>query len=154
MASRRPGRVNRTPWAVLLVASVVVTGVGVHRVLDGPRYPASTVGLLDPDAAERQIRRRRTRYHVRYSFTVDGRTYRGSDTISQKPTTRQRTVFYEPTDPRDNALSSMKTEAWALVTVAVGLLGALVAMLGATRRRPDRARRLDRPGASRRGGRG
>ncbi|MBX3467336.1 MAG: DUF3592 domain-containing protein [Planctomycetes bacterium] len=139
-------RVSRTPWTVLLVASIVVTGVGVHGVLNGPRYPASTVGLLDPERTERQVRRRRTRHKVQYSFSVEGRTYRGADTVSKKPTTRQCTVFYEPTDPRDNALSSMKTEAWALVTVAVGLLGALVAMLGATRRRPDGARHLDRPG--------
>ncbi|MCW8137453.1 MAG: DUF3592 domain-containing protein [Planctomycetota bacterium] len=112
----------------VLVVSLVVAAIGGFRlVVKAPNYPAATEGRLDDRYTERTGRRGR-RYDVKYAFTVDGKTFRGSDTIHHQPTTPHCTVYYEPSNPNDNGLTKRKMETWAMVAGVLGVLGAFGAV--------------------------
>ncbi len=110
-------------WLGALGVCALIGIVCLIRLINAPEYPASAPGLLDNSYSEVRSRRGGTRYEVTYSFEVDGKRYRGDDSIRSEPRVAATTVYYDPNDPNDNGLSKRKDEAWVFVGLALAVVG-------------------------------
>jgi hypothetical protein len=88
----------------------------------------TTEATLDDRYQERTSTRKgitTTAYNVNYTFTVDGKTYRGSSAIDNEPT-KTMTVTYVSGQPSINGLD-LKTHAWIDLAIFLVPLGVLLA---------------------------
>jgi hypothetical protein len=83
------------------------------------------------------------RYHMSYSFTVNGKLYHGAETQEADPVMQECTVYFDPHDPETNALTQDPVDkriaglGIALGAVTFLALFALLAALGRNARSTD-----------------
>lgn len=101
----------------------------------------TTEATLDDRYQERTSRRSgitTTSYSVTYSFTADGKTYRGSGAIDQQPS-KTMTVTYLPGSPQINGIE-LKTHAWIdlvfFIVPFVVLVASVLALISHVRSPP------------------
>ena len=79
---------------------------------DRKKLTGKTSGKLDTVFVEATSKKTGSvHYEVTYQFTANGAHFKGEDNVSSKPLVSECTVFFDPADPTDNALSESRARA-------------------------------------------
>lgn len=113
------GRKNEKNVKVILLTGLLIVLGGIPIILGYFTYQVysshirlnngtKTTAILDNKYTEVRSNRRGTKYEVSYSFTVNGKSYSGDNSLTNKPASTDATVIYDPTDPSNNKLEGGK----------------------------------------------
>lgn len=132
-----PGTVSANqsagPLATRLVAlSLIAFGtfvgsIGYLEYAKISRCSFQTTAILDPTYTVTKTTGRRgthTSYNVKYTFQVDGETFRGSDSLSREPDDIETTVYFNPNNPEENLLEPSRF--WIVGGIGFGVCMAAV----------------------------
>src|SRR5262249_19204690 len=110
-------------FAALFTSALVAAVLLVKRVPG--KFDASGPCLLDSwytEVTEAGGASRLFSSRVSYKFVAAGERYLGTDTISQRPTAREATVYYMAANPRDNGLRPPRFKHDVLIAAGVAFL--------------------------------
>ncbi len=111
------------------IGLVMFAIIGAVNGYFSKKLTGKTTGRLDSVFSEITHKRSQSvDYEVTYEFTANGAQFTGKDQVVSKPSGRECTVFYDPTDPTDNALSKIRIRSslWT-ATLILGIVIFVVA---------------------------